>query len=413
MMWIRRVALVLAVLMVATGCGDDTDNPPTTEDPTGTTDGESGIGGSNPPTTEGESEDDDDITQTPDPGPEPPDGDTEQVGTELNGTDWSAASPEEIILLLFGSPDGTKSGIQEHFEEMEHQTELAISECMKEEGFEYTPQKGLEDTLDAMFEFELDSREYAEEYGLGITTTDLISLTAGGREVAINDPNQEYFESLSDTEQLAYEDALNGIIANSDSMIDEEEDSMIDDEEDPSSIPSEEVPGCREKAYVTAESYSSTVQFPNFDRVFEVFVAELNQVNQDIVADQRYLDLMTDWSDCMADKGHSYAEINELFDDVMLRQQDLMASIPDPFEGLSESEIEELEPEEISALLDAAQPNDDQMTELQEYEISVAVDSWDCGMYDQEAVATEIFNDHVGVFVSDNLDEIRSLLIEE
>ncbi len=388
MAWIRRVALVLAVLMVATGCGDDTDDPQTEQDPTDAPNGESGGGESDPQTTISESEVDNG-TQTP------------EGSTELNGTDWSTASPEEITLLLFGSPDGTKPGIQKHFEEQERVAEQAISECMRKEGFDYTPKASLDDSLAAIFEFELDSREFAEKYGLAVTTTDSVQFINGALQLSIVDPNLKYLESLSGSEQNAYYVALYGQAAASDSMTDDE------DPEDTPSATSEESPGC------VAETLNRSVEFPNFERVFEVFVDDLNEINQEMLSDQRLVDLMTKWSGCMADKGHSYAEINDLLDDVTSRQQDLMASLPDPFEEMSESEIDELEPEEMDALLEGARPDDEQLTELREYEIAVAVDSWDCGIYDHDDVTAEMFNDYVGGFVSDNLDKIRSLLIEE
>ena len=108
---------------------------------------------------------------------------------------------------------------------MRREAERLTATCMREQGFEYTPQDvdngsffgGIGDDLPYF------SDEWVEKYGFGITTQSFPQSQVGdlvgyndergilnGSEIP-QDPNQEYLETLSEGEREAYEAALWGL----------------------------------------------------------------------------------------------------------------------------------------------------------------------------------------------------------
>ncbi|MFB2583802.1 hypothetical protein [Herbiconiux liukaitaii] len=85
----------------------------------------------------------------------------------------------------------------------------AVAACMKEEGFDYSPDVAPEGTFFAVDDAAVPwgSEEFATTYGYGVST-DAYADMAGGDDYV--DPNAEYVASLSEGEQTAYSDALWG-----------------------------------------------------------------------------------------------------------------------------------------------------------------------------------------------------------
>src|SRR5665647_1165746 len=85
-----------------------------------------------------------------------------------------------------------------------------VATCMAEQGFDYTPVDYAAMGLDLTGEtlgLEWGSKEFAEQYGYGITTNPALGADAEQPE----DPNAEYVAGMTPTEQEAYYTALYGV----------------------------------------------------------------------------------------------------------------------------------------------------------------------------------------------------------
>src|SRR5665648_644137 len=85
-----------------------------------------------------------------------------------------------------------------------------VATCMAEQGFDYTPVDYAAMGLDLTGEtlgLEWGSKEFAEQYGYGITTNPVLGEDAEQPE----DPNAEYVAGMTPTEQEAYYTALYGV----------------------------------------------------------------------------------------------------------------------------------------------------------------------------------------------------------
>lgn len=92
------------------------------------------------------------------------------------------------------------------------QVEQLTATCMKEEGFEYKPvdnNQGYEDPNAAAYEL-WGTREFAEKYGYGISMNRAAQNQMQNQSQEWVDPNQEYVDAMSESEKVAYYDALWG-----------------------------------------------------------------------------------------------------------------------------------------------------------------------------------------------------------
>ncbi len=131
-------------------------------------------------------------------------------GNELTYED----SPlNEYLTSAFGG-DMSPEEQQKKFEEQQRKQEELMAECMAKEGFEYTPnlQNGgmviASDDDDA--KWEPDKKSWVEKYGYGIVNNPFNS-ESGNQPEEYVDPNQEYLESLSESEQQAFYETAYGV----------------------------------------------------------------------------------------------------------------------------------------------------------------------------------------------------------
>ncbi|WP_025272632.1 hypothetical protein [Haloglycomyces albus] len=160
-----------------------------------------------------------------------------------------------------------------------NQEEELIAQCMNEEGFDYTPLPapapdgampgGMASASDGPLEIDF-TVDRARRDGFGIVES---LVESAGEDEPASDPNKEHVDSLSDTEYLAWEEAMDG-----------------DDgcKEQASRTMSEETGSKTEKAFSTIETFT--------DYVFN---------------DPRFADINSDWSACMADDGWETTNIDE------------------------------------------------------------------------------------------------------
>lgn len=98
-------------------------------------------------------------------------------------------------------------------EEMQKKVEELTAACMKKEGFEYKPvtydNQMYEDPNAAAYEL-WGTREFAEKYGYGISMSRSSQTEMQNEGQEWVDPNQEYIDAMSESEKMAYYDALWG-----------------------------------------------------------------------------------------------------------------------------------------------------------------------------------------------------------
>lgn len=172
------------------------------------------------------------------------------------------------------------------------ETEQAVADCMKDEGWEYKPVDYSSMSSGTAWEDEYaeqmaDPVAYGEKYGYGIVRqndlSDQMNEDGGSSYV---DPNQDYLESLSMDESQAYQEALYG----KQSM----EPMGDSDEYIPPPI---EEQGCYGKA--NAEVYGAAMSDPDFQTKMNDFY-ENAQNDPEIVAANKV------WATCMSAIDQSY-----------------------------------------------------------------------------------------------------------
>ncbi|QAY64517.1 hypothetical protein ET495_16325 [Xylanimonas allomyrinae] len=193
---------------------------------------------------------------------------------------------------LFGEQDLAKANAKQL------QAEEAVARCMAEEGFEYTPvdYSALSETLEESTpEDDTRSREWAEKNGYGY------SIAIDGEEpeglAEFTDPNSDYINSLTESEQIAYYEALYG----------------------PSSEAEFETPPLSEQGcYGAAQSEvhgDGSEAFYESEEV-DAFNEAITALEEEISGDPRQAKIDAAWASCMADAGmDGYASPDEASED--------------------------------------------------------------------------------------------------
>ncbi|QJW37457.1 hypothetical protein [Cellulosimicrobium protaetiae] len=241
-------------------------------------------------------------------------------GGDDAATDASTDGPlTEFFADVYGDWD------EETAQAEQMEIEEAMARCMVEQGFEYQPvdQSAMSYTTSTD---EQDPEKYAAEYGYGFSVYQEPSEEEQAAMDAWVDPNQEYVEAMSESEQTAYYEALYGEQA----FMEYDEDAEMP-EYDPATAGCQgaaelEVRGDQNALYESAEMVS--------------FNEATTQLYEDIAADPRLKEADTAWSACMADAGFAgYTTPQEAMDDMMERSNGLWEGT-DP-EGPSEETIQE------------------------------------------------------------------------
>ncbi|GGH46073.1 hypothetical protein [Microbacterium album] len=125
------------------------------------------------------------------------------------GSDSDAESPlSEYLSAVWGSNLSDEEW-QERHEREEAEIQKLIAECMAEEGFEYVPQSSSV-SYSSGAEWDPESEEWVSQWGYGaVNWPGQDDPPLGDDEVWV-DPNQDYIESLSESEQAAYWETLHG-----------------------------------------------------------------------------------------------------------------------------------------------------------------------------------------------------------
>ena len=254
--------------------------------------------------------------------------------------------------------------------------EKLTAECMGDEGFEYIPvdqhrPKAVTPYMDAY-----GTEDWAAQHGYGAFPTDEETRQMDA-QIASEDPNLAYVQSLSDSDQGAYYDALQNPGPSGDEL------DAIKDGEAPAY--DWEEAGCQGRAEheVNGDDPTQTTRF-------EPLVAAMNALGQDQMTDPAMAPIDAEWADCMADAGYP---------DLPTRQ-----SAPDAVFGQSSEYWDSGATDEPSTKLTAS---------WRAFEIEVAVADFRCGEkvgYDAKALDVQIARENQ--FIADNRPELDDLMAE-
>ncbi|WP_432533925.1 hypothetical protein [Kineococcus arenarius] len=137
------------------------------------------------------------------------------VLTACSGSPAEAESertgPLATYFESFYGGDLSEAEQQAKFEEQNKRTEELVAQCMSEQGFEYEPNTGNSSVSFASdSEWDPDSRDWVSQYGYGMVESPGME-EAEQEPVEENaDPNADYVASLTESEQIAYSEALSG-----------------------------------------------------------------------------------------------------------------------------------------------------------------------------------------------------------
>ncbi len=214
---------------------------------------------------------------------------------------------------------------EEQMQAEQREIEEATARCMAEQGFEYQPVDQSGTSFTSEEDGERDPEQYAAEYGYGFTLYEEPSAEELAEMDAWVDPNQEYVEAMSESEQNAYYEALYGDMTSME---------YDEDEEMPEYDPSQA--GChgaaQEEVYGDQNALWESEEMTAFNEA-------TTQLYEDVAADPRLKEVDAAWAECMADAGFTgYASPQEAMDDMMERSNALWEG--DEPEGPSEEVLE-------------------------------------------------------------------------
>jgi hypothetical protein len=333
-------------------------------------------------------------------------------GSDGDGTDASETAPSPIAEFLgeeAGPPDD-ETFRQEILDEEQARQE-AIAACMQEEGFDYVAYVPDGDAFFGAGDGDVawGSEEWVARYGFGITTLWFTqeevgpgltgSDDSGFDELMAEDPNQQIFEGLSESEQDAYQVALYGDLGQQGVV-----DQTMDDEE--AEAQREEIAlepaGCQGEAFADSASFD----------FYRDFGDELEELYQRVESDPRIIEAMQDVSECVAGQGLEFTSMDDVrarFDEHL---EAIDAAVVHPGQDLTEDEYNSMTDEELQEVF--GQPRvipEEQLAELadlqaSEIELAVAVDECGGGFDDQDALYDEIAAEYEQEFLTEHQEEL-------
>jgi hypothetical protein len=180
--------------------------------------------------------------------------------------------------------------------ERQTRVEGLIRDCMKAQGFDYTPVDPLAQQQALTGKARLSDEEFIKQFGYGISTL-------FGRGSAQSDPNDRIRKSLPPADRAAYDRALFG------------ETPGLTFAEAVESGDFSELGGCTKQATEAVFGGAG---------VLARLVGKLDELDERIVQDQRMIKAVEKWSACMADKGFQYEEPDEIDSDLVKRFKAIM-----------------------------------------------------------------------------------------
>jgi hypothetical protein len=263
-------------------------------------------------------------------------------GSEGKDAGSSAEAEQESPLTKYFNAaygmDVSPEEQEEKFAEQQRQQEELVAQCMQDQGFEYTPatDTGMYMSSGDDTEWKPDDREWVAQYGYGAVNSPFSEEPPPEEEFV--DPNADYVASLSESEQMAFYEALHG------PMPDEEEMSEGGEIEYDWTTA-----GCQGAAQheVAGEDPSQSEEFkPLFDAINELYT--------DTASWPGMAELDAEWATCMDDAGQGghaspmeaqnsiHDEMNKIWENVDMSEEPTASGEPDKaaMDALAEKEVD-------------------------------------------------------------------------
>lgn len=404
-MRVRIVLMGLVLIAAACGGGGPATDADTTDDDTAaraTADDSSDVARA---TSDGET-------------PDTPAGDATGVDDTDATEETPAASDGDLptsLAAFFGyDEEFDQEAAQADFEQQERDLQDAVALCMVREGWEYTPY--IPDYGDEVFfgpGEDLTHEEWVQTYGFGISTYFLEEIDRSFEEPLTeynpeDDPNYVYRETLSPSEQEAYDRALYGNFEFDESDIEY-------DDEGNEIYPEYEPSGCYDEASQEIYGWGPDSEL---DQVWQDLEPLYEDLYERIESDPRIVAIQDDWTGCMSEAGYTFRDQEEMYMSIDERMQEFYEAAYGNFdEPLFDDEgniidedgniIENYEPEPPS-LTDEQRAD---LEELNDYEIGVAVADFECNSGYQE-IYQEVSEEYEAEFIQTNialLTQVREL----
>jgi len=259
--------------------------------------------------------------------------------------------------------DVSPEDMQSEADAQQVQMEEAIAACMQAEGFEYIPDVGTGSgvVFGTDEEWDPDKREWVEKYGYGIFNYPGMNDEPAEEEFEeyVN-PNQEYVDSLSESERMAYDEALSGEMPTAEQM------------EDPEFDWSNLEGGCQTDAM--DEVYNNDGMNELYEQ-FEPLLNSMSELYSDALELDAVVELDAKWASCMADAGFTdFTTQAEPQEKISEKQSEIYENAYG-----DEPDWENATEEEINAYYDSADPmKSDEWAEAADEEIKTALADLEC-----------------------------------
>ncbi|MEI4272952.1 hypothetical protein TEK04_14585 [Klenkia sp. LSe6-5] len=233
---------------------------------------------------------------------------------EGSGDAAEQTSPlSEYMSAVYGG-DLSPEEQQAQYDEQNRQIEEMVADCMVEQGFEYIPNTSNGTVVSSGDDvvWEPDDREWVQQWGYGAVNSPWNDQPVDDSQEYV-DPNEDYVASLSESEQTAFYEALNGP-----SPTEEEMAAMEDGEYEYDWTTA----GC----YGAAQHEVYETQDPTQSEEFAPLMDAMDELWETTQRDPRTAELDAAWSACMDAAGHGgfatqadaqnsvYEKQNELYD---------------------------------------------------------------------------------------------------
>lgn len=333
----------------------------------------------------------------------------------LIGGDDDKPKDHVTINSIMGAPDYSNLTPEDQ-KANDLKIQQAIADCMSQKGWEY---QAVVQPDEAYQYSDEDQVEQIKRTGLGVAYYALYPNGDPNYQdpwADWKDPNQDYIDSLSESEKTAYNTDLYG-----DEAIMYSEGDAASKIADPSAGPSEPAgpvdTGCQGEAQKAVYGDDPTQQ-PGYWDAIQKYYDDLQAI---IEADPRVKDLDKDWSACMKKEGFDYASQQDYWDKGYTEYQDRLTKIlgddyyKDPMEGWTQEQMDDFwataTQEQIDALYKQPEPTADQKKQLEAQladEVKVALAEHKCSS-DYSKKMTDIYGEIEEQFALDHEEELKQL----
>lgn len=299
-----------------------------------------------------------------------------------------SASPLAPYYQALHGSGRTPDDMEREVREASQRIEEDIAECMKKQGFQYTPFVPPAVTFDVAVDEEegasADDEGWVERWGYGIVAgVGEVQLDGAVSDEPVEDPNSTYYESLTVAEQLAYNETLYGPEQPA------EGDGLSEGE-------SGEPGGCVGAAAHREEVARRGPELAAFDDL----IARMDSVWADFESHPGLVALNQAWSACMEERGEPGFDA----------QQDAADSISTAYASLRFASDSGSDEAQSAAPSDLSTETSAEVAALQKREIELALVDLACREEtDYDATQAAIFVQIEQEFVDANKEELEAM----